>query len=236
MIGNCTLRQRLASTRSRRSDHALYSIALSLALIAGCSGGHDSEHSITSPASNQSDPATAKEESQKALKRGSDAFDKSQFKLAIAECTKAIELDPKCAKAYFVRGQATYHFLMDWNAMIADDTRAIQLDQAWGSPYASRADGYRLDRQYEKAIVDYTDAIRRAVTPKTEASCYYGRGLCYAALREHQKAIDDYTEAARLDPKFSGAFHERGMSYKELGEKDKSDADLKHAADLGYAK
>ncbi len=50
---------------------------------------------------------------------------------------------------------------------------------------------------YEKAIVDCTEAIR--FDPQN-AEAYYNRGLAWTEKRENDKAIIDCTEAIRLDP------------------------------------
>ena len=103
-----------------------------------------------------------------------------------------------------------------------------------GAALCRAAHAYRESRRYEKAIRDYSDAIRLEVTKGNQVYCYWGRGLCYAAMRDFSKAIADYTEAGWLDPKFVGAFHDRAMAYKEIGENEKAEADLKCAADIGY--
>ena len=52
-------------------------------------------------------------------------------------------------------------------------------------------------KDYDKAIDDFTDAIR--IDPKY-ATAYYNRGLVWKAKGDNDKAMADYDEAIRLDP------------------------------------
>jgi len=65
-----------------------------------------------------------------------------------------------------------------------------------GIAYAEKAD-------YDRAIADYTEAIR--LDPKL-AEAYCSRGAAYGRGKsEYDKAIDDLTEAIRLNPKYADA-------------------------------
>ena len=82
---------------------------------------------------------------------------------------------------------------------------------------------------YDKAIADYTEAIR--LDPKF-AEAYYNRGVAYENKGEYDKAIADYTEAIRLDPKYAEAYNSRGFAYGNKGEHDKAIADYTEAIRL----
>ena len=70
--------------------------------------------------------------------------------------------------------------------------------------------GLRRKGDYDKAIADYTEAIR--LNPKL-AEAYYSRGFAYGKKGDYDKAIADYTEAIRLDPKYAEAYYNRGVAY-----------------------
>ena len=54
---------------------------------------------------------------------------------------------------------------------------------------------YEHKGEHDKAIADYTDAIR--LDPKlTEA--YYGRGVAYWHNDQHDKASEDFNQAKKL--------------------------------------
>ena len=51
-------------------------------------------------------------------------------------------------------------------------------------------------------------------------------------LGQNHKAIQDYDEAIRLDRQEAIAYANRAISYWELGQQDKADADKKKACEL----
>ena len=113
---------------------------------------------------------------------------------AIAEYTKAIELDPKGADAYYNRGIA-YGKLKQYDKAITDYTKAIELDPKGADAYCNRGITYEKLKQYEKAITDYTKAIK--YDPK---SAYYNsRGNAYRELKQFDKAIADCNKAIEFD-------------------------------------
>jgi tetratricopeptide (TPR) repeat protein len=69
--------------------------------------------------------------------------------------------------------------------------------------------------QYQRAIEDYTEAIR---LKPDDAEAYYNRGNAYANLGQQPRAIEDYTEAIRLKPAYADAYSNRGNAYAELGQ------------------
>ena len=84
-------------------------------------------------------------------------------------------------------------------------------------------------KEYDKAIADYNEAIR--LDPK-DASTLYSRGYAWDAKKEYDKAIADYNEAIRLDPKSVSAFYNRGHSWENKKEYDKAIADYNEAIRL----
>ena len=94
---------------------------------------------------------------------------------------------------------------------IAACTRAI--NSGAGRPsinYYNRGDAYRVKGDTDRAIADYTEAIR--LDPKY-ANAYHNRGLAYRDKGDTDRAIADYTEAIRLDPKYANAYNNRGVAY-----------------------
>jgi tetratricopeptide (TPR) repeat protein len=77
-------------------------------------------------------------------------------------------------------------------------------------------------KEYDKAISDYTEAIR--LKPDA-ADAYYNRGIAYDDKNEHDKAISDYTEAIRLKPDAASAYYNRGLAFREKSDYDKAISD-----------
>jgi len=82
---------------------------------------------------------------------------------AIADFTKAIELDPQSAAAYNSRG-ALKRVKGDLKGAIADIAKAIALKPDFAGAYNNRGLAKRIDGDLDGAIADFTRAI--ALDPK----------------------------------------------------------------------
>lgn len=74
------------------------------------------------------------QDAQSYLKSGIDKLGKDDFQGAMADFTKAIELDPKLAKAYTKRGR-TFWRIGKSDAAIQDCTKAIEIDSRDAEAY-----------------------------------------------------------------------------------------------------
>ena len=80
--------------------------------------------------------------------------------------------------------------------------------------YFGRATAYRELEQMQKAIGDYTEAIR--LKPDSAFS-YHDRALCEMRLGLDQQAADDYDQALKMDPTRPRFWNGRGMIYLKKG-------------------
>ncbi len=81
-----------------------------------------------------------------------------RFDDAIAQFTKAIELDPNLAEAYFNRGN-TYAILLDLQRAVEDYSEAIRLDAQNVLAYANRARAYTMLSRDQEAEQDFEKAV-----------------------------------------------------------------------------
>ena len=84
--------------------------------------------------------------------------------------------------------------------------------------YLHRGWAYYTNQEWERAITEYTEAIR--LNPKF-AEAYLYRGSAYYSKEEWDKTIADSSEVIRLDPKIADAYYIRGLAYyqkKKWGE------------------
>ena len=102
----------------------------------------------------------------------------------------AIRLSDKDALTVSPINLTLYEGYLDW----AEDyyARAIAKMPRSFLAYQGRADAYRANKEFEKAIADYTHAIQLA--PR-EADLYLGRGKCHQALNNPEKASADFQSA-----------------------------------------
>jgi len=127
---------------------------------------------------------------------------------AIADYTRAIELDPTNAKYYLSRA-GIYETLADM--------------------YRDHGEVSKEVDSYNKAIADYTKAIE--LDPEA-AWGYFGRGQCYAGNEDYHKAIKDYTRAIELGEHGWSVYWWRAYAYENLGDKDKALSDYRKVLEL----
>jgi tetratricopeptide (TPR) repeat protein len=89
--------------------------------------------------------------------------------------------------------------------------------------YVNRGMAWSNNKDYDKAIEDYDEAIR--LDPK-DAWAFLFRGNAWLNKNKYDKAIADYDEAIRLDLKETTAFHNRGIAWFNKSDNDKAIQDF----------
>jgi tetratricopeptide (TPR) repeat protein len=158
---------------------------------------------------------------QEHLAAGQNYYDQKQWEKAIAEFSKAIDLNPNLARAYGSRGDA-YSSEGQFDRAIADYTVAIELDPNNDTAYLDRGNAYDNKSEYSKAIADYTSAV--TLNPKL-AEAYNNRGYVYFETGDYNRAITDYTMAIELNRNYAEAYYNRAYAHDEKGEFDEAIAD-----------
>jgi tetratricopeptide (TPR) repeat protein len=119
------------------------------------------------------------------------------YRQAIVDYNKAIEIRPKYTDAYYNRGISYWHLGNKMQA-IRDFDSAIEINPNYAEIYYGRGNVYAALGNYRQAIRDFDKAIE--INPKY-AGIYYNRGNVYVALGNYGQAIDDMKTAARLGQK-----------------------------------
>lgn len=110
-------------------------------------------------------------------------------------------------------------------------TRADDPNPTTAAGLNERGNAWYAKSEYDKAIADYTEAIRLDPTA-TASVAFRNRGNAWRCKKEYDKAIKDYTEAIRLDPGNARSFSFRGDVQADRREWEKAIADFTEAIRL----
>ena len=180
---------------------------------------------------------------------------------AMADYSKAIEIDPRFAKAYFYRG-FEYTNQAKYDEAIADFNKAVDLDLNDVAAIRYRGLAFFASGQNGSAIADLDKAValkpddivnylrrgevlftigqqERAMADFTKAielsptSETYGmRAYYYRQLGQYEHAIADYDKMIELLPKCESCYFNRGVAYEKAGDKQRAIADFRQALTL----
>ncbi len=91
---------------------------------------------------------------------------------------------------------------------------------------SNRGLGYLRSKQYDKAIIDFSEAI--LVNPKNPFA-FDNRGDAWREKGNYDRALADYSEALAIEPTFTSSILNRGITYELMGDKVKARADYENA-------
>jgi len=151
---------------------------------------------------------------------GKAALNSKDNTKAIAYFSMAIWLDPNNAEAYFNRSEASGGYVADLTEAVRLDpnnntykealrvaqekqkaadqaSQQAQRSQSAQSYYNSGYAALYNNKDYDKAIADFTEAVRLDPNDYTN---FYFRAIAYIDKGDYDKAIADYNEVERLNP------------------------------------
>ncbi|MBI3725585.1 protein kinase, partial [bacterium] len=179
-------------------------------------------------ASEPAKPAPVGLSASELVSRARARIDRKEYDAAIADCARAIELDPKNAKAWASRGEARNQ-KGDHEGGIADCTRAIALDARLVLAWSTRGTARVLAHELDGAIADLSRALeldpRLAVAWENRATARYENG-------DPEGALADVSRAIELVPGDAAACCARGYIRSDLGDTEGALADATRAVDL----
>jgi len=165
-------------------------------------------------------------EAVQAFERGEALYKKGALEEAIAEYTKAVEIEPEWAEAFIMRGYA-HGWDDNFDLALADYEAAAAID----SKFRDFVQAYRYykDGDHTRAIETFDRVIRNKINLMI---AYNLRGNSYSAIGELEKAIADHTEAIRLNPDCYGNYINRALNYNNIEQYDRAIADCDRAIRL----
>jgi regulator of sirC expression with transglutaminase-like and TPR domain len=136
------------------------------------------------------------------INRGAVYNGLGNYRQAIEDLNRVIEIKPGYAEVYINRG-AAYNGLGNYKQAIEDCDRAIKIKPGYAEAYTNRGNAYYGLGNYRQAIEDYDRAIK--IKPGL-AEAYSNRGVAYASLGNINLAVNDLKTAAKLG-------HERAKNF-----------------------
>ena len=156
-------------------------------------------------------------------------YNSGQYKEALANFNKAIELKPDFAEAHYSRGNTRNKLNQDAREEVIDFNKAIELKPDFIDAYMNRGFARCKLNQYEKAIEDYNKVIE---LKSDYADAYYSRGFARCKLNQYEEAIEDYSKVIELQPDYADAYLNRGYSKADLHQYKEAIIDFNKAVEL----
>lgn len=201
---------------------------------------------------------------EEACDKGNELSREGKYSDAIAQYSRALEINSKSTTALLYRSIA-YESSNEHKKAIADLNRLIEINPRYVIAYVNRAWAYGRHKEYAQALEDCNKALsidpRCAAALNNRASVYNDLGIYDKALDDSTKAIDisphlaaaydtrgvarrhlkqfelalqDFNKALTLNPKLGEAYYNRALTYKEMGENIRAVSDEKKARELGF--
>ena len=187
---------------------------------------------------------------------------KTNFKMAIEDLSRVIELKPKFSEAYTNRG-SVYLYLDDLEQAIKNFTQAIEVNPVEFVAYNNRGLAYASINKLDQALSNFNESIkanpqspiayynlgnihkdsehfRQAIdyfhlaikADPNFPETYFSLGILYRRLGDYKQAIENYTIAITLDPNHVKAYNNRGIVYNNLGAYEQAIQDFNKAIEL----
>lgn len=163
--------------------------------------------------------------------RGCAYRSKKDFFQAIADYTRAVEINPHYGWAYGWMG-IIYDQQKKFPEAILNFTKAIETDPYSAQFYSLRGMAYDHNDNQEQAILDYTKAVE--IDPMYFLS-FKSRGEDLMNEGELDKALADLNKCIEIRSNYSDAYAVRARIYFLMKEYDKSWADVDKARSFGYS-
>ncbi len=148
----------------------------------------------------------------KSLFTGIANYQTSNYREAVADLSKVIEVAPHIPEIYYFRGYA-YLELRKYEDALADFDTIIQLAPNNVDGYLGRGIVLVNIQKSDEALIDLDKAM--ALDPY-DVDIYNYRGVAHYGVLQYDQAIADYTKALDLDSDYWYAYLNRGRTYHRL--------------------
>lgn len=210
------------------SDELAYLSLFTIGMTRFASGEWDEAIVSFDDALAQADePVPALDKSFVHFYKGGAFIGQSDYDSAITEWSRAIQLQPDFALAYYNRSVA-YHLIHRDGQALSDLDEVLRIEPEFAQAYVGRAVIFHQSDD-NRAIADLGQAIR--IDPDL-ADAYQGRAALYLLKGDHEHALPDLDRLLLLEPDNIEAYQFRTRIYCQNGEYDRAIADINQAIRL----
>jgi tetratricopeptide (TPR) repeat protein len=147
---------------------------------------------------------------------------------AVADCTAALEINPRLDVAYYHRAAARAEE-GNFSEAIRDYDAALRLNPRLVGAYLDRGAARLKVGDYAGSLKDVNNALR--LSPR-QTDAYYVRGIARVHLHKYQSALADLNYVLRANPSRAAAYDARGTCKEQLGQLDGALKDYDKAIEL----
>ncbi len=182
------------------------------------------------------------------LKQGAERAAQGDFDGAIADYTRAIQINSRmtglgnspCSgseivvsdlfNALSLNNRGFAHFRKgELEKALVDFDRAIRMQPQLADAYNNRGNVWQEKGDLEKALADFNQAIK--LNPRHSAA-FNNRANIHQTKGHLDEALADYNQSIALEPTKAIAFANRGLTLLQLGQTAQANADFQHALEL----
>lgn len=163
--------------------------------------------------------------------RTSDRYSRGDFRGALVDIERLIQLKPGIADYYVFRGDIREK-LGNIQGAVSDFKKAIEL-----SPTSQTIQGRFAYYFYSRKLWNHAAAVYSKIiklNPRNAASLMM-RGNCYRELGNYQAAIADYSDYILIQPDDPRGYQFRAFAYEKMGLLDQAKKDIDRANFLNTA-
>jgi protein O-mannosyl-transferase len=160
--------------------------------------------------------------------RGNAWASHSDYRRAIEDYSKSIDINPKYGSAVLNRGKAKVS-LGDFKGALDDFNKAIEINPENVIAFVERGSVKSDFGDLQGALNDYNKAIE--INPKDETA-FYNRGIIKYTFGDKQGALNDFNKAIQINPQYANAFNNRGSLKSNLGDEEDAIHDYDKAIEI----
>jgi protein O-mannosyl-transferase len=160
--------------------------------------------------------------------RGVSFASLKEYRKALDDYNKAIEINPKNAEAYNNKGVSLSN-LKEFKEALSNYNKAIQFRPNYQDAYYNRANAYISLENPENAIKDYDRAL--TLNPN-HSGALNNRGLAKRLVKDLNGAMDDFNRVIQLYPQNAEAYSNRSLARFDLKDFSGAEEDSRKALEL----